>query len=672
MKWQKVVSLVFLMSAVVLFSSCSRQAANVRLSSVFGDHMVLQQKMPIPVWGTAEPGGTVRVSLGKQSKKTKVGKDGTWLVKLDPVPAGGPFTLAVAGKDTVTLHDVLVGEVWLASGQSNMEFPVAGSWAKVKNYKEELANANYPQIRLFKVKKTRAYKPMRKVASTGWQPCDSASVAGFSAVAYFFGRDLYRKLDVPIGLIESSWGGTTVEAWTSAEGLKPFPQFSKILGYLQKGGSVEDTIFSTYKKAMSQWDARVSTILDSLGISAHHFENPATDVSTWKTMKLPTFWEDAGLKNVDGVVWFRKEVNLPANWAGKDLTLSLGPINDRDVTWFNGVEVGSRPYVMLFRKYTIPGRLVKPGKNVIVVQDLDIGNKGGIYGRPEDLKLVLDKTDSISLAGNWLFKIDPVQVDVKKLPGQPGMPSFANIPTVLYNAMIAPLIPVAMRGAIWYQGESNANRAYEYRDLFKAMIRDWRTHWGEGDFPFYFVQLANFMKVKPRPAESTWAELREAQTQALSLPNTGMAVTIDIGDATNIHPTNKQEVGRRLALIARHNVYGDTSLVYSGPLYKSMKIEGNKIRLYFDFVDGGLEARGGLPLKGFAIAGADKKFHWAQAVIDGKTVVVSSPAVRAPVAVRYAWANNPVCNLYNKAGLPASPFRTDDWDGVTKGRVWTY
>ncbi len=672
MRWQKAVGLVLLFSLAVLFSSCSKPATHLKLSSVFGSHMVLQQKMPIPVWGTADPGGTVRVSLAGESRTAKVKKDGTWFVKLPPVAAGGPFTLAVAGKDTLKLEDILIGEVWLASGQSNMEFPVAGSWAKVKNYKQELAQAHYPQIRLFKVKKTRAYKPLLKVISTGWLPCDSSSVAGFSAVAYFFGRDLYWKLHVPIGLIESSWGGTTVEAWTSAEGLRPFPQFTQVLEFLQKGGSVDDSVFATYKKAMSQWDSRISTILDSLGISSHHFENPATNTSDWKTMKLPTFWEQAGYPNLDGVVWFRKEINLPANWAGKDLTLSLGPINDRDVTWFNGVRVGSRPYVMLFRKYTIPGKLVKPGKNVIVLQDLDIGNKGGIYGRPEDLKLVLDKTDSISLTGPWLFKIDPISIDVKKLPPQPGMPSLANIPTVLYNAMIAPLIPAAIRGAIWYQGESNAERAYEYRDLFKALITDWRRHWSEGNFPFYFVQLANYMKIRPQPEESAWAELREAQTMALALPNTGMAVTIDIGNPTDIHPRNKQEVGRRLALIARHNVYGDTSLVYSGPLYKSMEIEGNKIRLHFNFVDGGLEAKGGGPLKGFAIAGADKKFYWAKAVIEGKTVVVSSPAVPSPVAVRYAWADDPICNLYNKAGLPASPFRTDTWDGVTKGRVWKY
>ncbi len=672
MKGYKTAGVVLVYVAMVIFGGCAKPAAHIKLASIFGDHMVLQQKIPIPVWGTATPGGQVRVTLASQTRTTKTDKNGRWQVTFKPLSAGGPITLTVAGRDTIRLKDILVGEVWLASGQSNMEFPVAGSWAKTMHYREELAHANFPQIRLFKVEKTRAYKPLQNVRSTGWQLCDSASVAGFSAVAYFFGRDLYRKLHIPIGLVQSCWGGTTVEAWMSAEGLKPFPQFASALKLLALGKSSEDSILAAYKSDLTAWDKRVAAILDSVGITARHWENPATKTADWGEMTLPTFWERAGYPNVDGVVWFRKEVTLPANWAGKPLKLSLGPINDRDVTWFNGVKVGSRPYVMLFREYTIPGKLVKPGKNVIVVQDLDIGGKGGLYGRPENLKLVLDKTDSISLAGKWKFKIDPFQLQVKKLPRQPGFPSLANMPTVLYNAMISPLIPMAFRGAIWYQGESNADRAYEYRGLFKGLIHDWRRHWSEGDFPFYFVQLANFMKRRPEPGESSWAELREAQTMALSLPNTGMAVTIDIGDATNIHPTNKQEVGRRLSLIARHNVYGEKNLTFSGPLYHSMKIEGNKIRIYFDFVDGGLVSKGSKSVQGFAIAGKDRKFYWAQAKIEANSVVVSSPQVPRPVAVRYAWADNPACNLYNKVGLPASPFRTDRWDGITKGKVWKY
>jgi len=316
------------------------------------------------------------------------------------------------------------------------------------------------------------------------------------------------------------------------------------------------------------------------------------------------------------------------------------------------------------RFYDVPDSLVKAGRNVIAVQVLDIGNVGGLYGTARELNLSTAAHDSISLAGIWRYKTDPLPLDMSKLPPLPDIPSSANFPTVLFNGMISPLLPYGIRGAIWYQGESNAGRAYQYRDLFKMLIRDWRSHWGEGDFPFLFVQLANFMQPKPLPGDDAWAELREAQLMALSLPNTGMAVAIDIGDANDIHPKNKQEVGRRLALNALGLVYG-RDVEYSGPIYKSMRIEGNKIRLAFEHTDGGLTTPNNDKLTGFAVAGEDSIFTWAEADIDGDTVVVSSPYVANPVAVRYAWAANPVCNLYNKAGLPASPFRTDDWPGVT-------
>ena len=658
-------SLLVLLSLLFVFTACSffaEPASDVELPSLFSDNMVLQRDMPVPIWGTASPGGKVIVQMNGRTKKAVVQKDGRWKATLGKMAAGGPYELQVIGRDTTIFKNVMIGEVWLCSGQSNMEMPLAG-WGKVNNYEQEIAAADYPNIRLLQIEHTLATKPTSDVRSAGWKTCSPASVAGFSATAYFFGRHLVKNLNIPIGLIHSSWGGTVVEAWTSAATLKQHPDFAEIVQKIQNNEFDEQGFMAPYMEKAVQWAQEAEKQIAALGGYDHGWQNADFNDSAWPTMELPRLWETAGL-DVDGVVWFRKTVDLPAAWDGGDVTLSLGPINDCDITWFNGVKVGGTGHPLVPRFYKIPGSLVKAGPNVIVVQVLDIGNKGGLYGQPEQLSLTTASHDSISLAGTWRYKPDPLPIDLTKLPTLPDIPNTANRPTVLFNGMISPLIPYGIRGAIWYQGESNAGRAYQYRDLFKMLIRDWRSHWGV-DFPFLFVQLANFMQPKPLPGDDAWAELREAQLMALSLPNTGMAVAIDIGDAKDIHPKNKQEVGRRLALNALGLVYGK-DVVYSGPIYKSMSVEGNKIRLTFDHVDGGLTTPNNEKLTGFAVAGGDSIFTWADAEIDGETVVVSSPYVANPVAVRYAWAANPICNLYNKAGLPASPFRTDDWPGVTE------
>jgi sialate O-acetylesterase len=389
------------------------------------------------------------------------------------------------------------------------------------------------------------------------------------------------------------------------------------------------------------------------------------DMAEWKTMALPQLWENAGLPSLDGTVWFRKNLSLPETWAGKDLQLYVGKIDDADTTYFNGEKIGSRNVWNEVRKYAVPGRLVKAGKNTLTVRVLDWTIGGGIWDDPADLKLVLAGSDSLSLAGDWMYRVG---MDLNEVGPQPRNPEDPNYPTVLFNGMINPLIPYAIKGAIWYQGESNAGRAYQYRMLFPLMINDWRNRWQEGAFPFLFVQLASWQETLPAPNESDWAELREAQTMTmLNRPNTGMAVAIDIGDAKDIHPKNKQEVGRRLALNALKIAYGK-NVACSGPIYKSMKVKGNRLRIKFDHTDGGLVAKDSQALKGFAVAGADQVFRWAEAEIDGNEVVVWHKEIKNPVAVRYAWASNPVCNLYNGAGLPASPFRSDDWTGVTAGK----
>ena len=385
--------------------------------------------------------------------------------------------------------------------------------------------------------------------------------------------------------------------------------------------------------------------------------------SAWKTMKVPGLMQEQGLEGFNGIVWFRKTIDIPANWAGKELTLNVGVIDDNDFTYFNGVQVGHTEGWMAPRSYKIPKELVKGGKAVIAVRVMDTGGTGGINGSPESISLHRSETDAVQLAGDWKYQIS---LNIKDIPQMPvNTANEPNVPSFLFNAMLNPLIPFAIKGAIWYQGEANTGQAYQYRELMPLMIKDWRDRWGY-DFPFYMVQLASFTAQQTAPVDATWAELREAQTQTLHLGNTGMAVTIDIGDAFDIHPKNKQEVGRRLALAARAQTYGE-KIPYSGPMYDTYQIEGNKIRIYFKHTDGGLKTKNNEIPKGFTIAGVDHKFHWADAVIDGNSIVVSSPEVAFPIAVRYAWADNPICNLYNGADLPASPFRTDDWQGITYG-----
>jgi sialate O-acetylesterase len=490
--------------------------ADIRLPAVIGDNMVLQGGDTVPFWGWADPNEEIEIRLSWSAVRPQIqaDEDGKWMFRMAAPDFGGPYQMTFRGKNAITVKNILVGEVWVCSGQSNMAMQVRSA----ANAEQEIAAADYPKIRLFTVNRTVADTPQPDCQGS-WVECSPETVPGFSAVGYYFGRRLYKDLDLPIGLIHTSWGGTPAEAWASGAALKDNPEFAPILKRYEDAVSHYPQAMVQYKENLQKWE------------------------------------EDAKKAKAEGKA--------------------------------------------------APRRPSSP------------------YG-----------------------------------PGHPHSPSG------LYNAMIAPLIPYAIRGAIWYQGESNAGRAYQYRELFPAMIKSWWDTWGQNDFPFLFVQLANFMKVEDEPGDSAWAELREAQTMTLDLPNTGMAVIIDIGEADDIHPKDKQDVGERLALWALAKTYFK-DIVYSGPLYSFMNIRGNEIVLNFKYVDGGLVAKGGEPLKGFAIAGEDHKFVWADAKIEGETIVVSSDKVAKPVAVRYAWANNPVCNLYNQAGLPASPFRTDGWAGVT-------
>jgi sialate O-acetylesterase len=653
------------MKRVILFFfslSSASAFAKVELPALFSDNMVLQQQAAVPFWGKSTPNVSVSVlpSWAAQPVAAVADAHGRWRVSLATPAAGGPHTLTISDGEELTLRNVMVGEVWLCSGQSNMEMPIAG-WGKVNNYEQEIARASYPSIRLLQVEKQANVQPQPdlRVQGGGWQVCSPATVAEFSATAYFFGRDLHQNLNnVPVGLINASWGGTVAEAWTSAGSLESMPDFVEALAAMK--GKTNEELQEKYRNENERWLRQLALADGGLRDNVPLWAAPELDDSKWSSMLLPGLWEEKGLGNLDGVVWFRYTFDLPAGWKGKDLELSLAAIDDEDITCFNGVQVGATGGYNLPRRYRVSGKLVRQGRNVIAVRVMDGGGGGGLYGAAADMHLRLagsKKAQAISLAQAWKYK---VAVDLSSLPPRPQSPDNPNRPSVLFNAMLHPLVPFTIKGAIWYQGESNAGRAQQYRELLPLLIRDWRRQWGS-EFPFYFVQLASWLGTPSEPRVSAWAALREAQLNTLHVNSTGMAVAIDIGDVRDIHPKNKQDVGARLALLARANTYGQ-QLACSGPLYSGYRIEDDKIRISFAHAGGGLKAQRSNALKGFTIAGPDRKFHEAEVAIEGSEVVVRSPEVAFPVAVRYAWADSPAeANLCNAAGLPASPFRTDSF-----------
>ena len=709
--------LIPLLAALAIGGMTAARADEAKpfLHPLFTDDMVLQRGVADPIWGWTTPGNPVNVSLNGQATRVIAGPDGKWVAKIGPFKAGGPYTLTVKGPQSVTLKNILIGDVWLCSGQSNMEFGVGN----LTNAKEEIAGSAHPDIRLFTVARATSQTPLALPVGR-WQVCGPKTITegqwnGFSAVAYFFGRGLEKDLHVPIGLIHSSWGGTPAEAWTSAEALAPLPDFAPVVTAMQQARQDPNG----FGKTTDAWYARHDP-----GSKDKTWADVDLTTADWKPIQEPVAFQKSGIAELSGtndVVWLRREFDLPPAWSGKDLTLHLGPIDDRDTTYINGTAVGGLNDAVAPRDYKVPAALLKPGRNVLAVRVLDTGGAndiGGLTGNVDALRVeaVGDPTPAVSLAGPWLVKVGaPIPAD-DPAPIVPG--SDQNTPTILYDGMIAPLVPFGIKGAIWYQGESNAGRGKQYQALLPALIGDWRKRFGAGDFPFLVVQLANYdphLADHTQPGESGWAEVREAQLlTAEHLSRVGLAVTDDIGDPGDIHPKNKQEVGRRLALAAEAIAY-DKPVEYGGPLYQGMTVEGGKIRLKFTHLGGGLvanpldlgstlvksaeaakeapapvqaaktaEAVGAAKvvkaaeaanvtakspaektpekatekLLGFAVAGADGAFVWADARVDGDTIVVSSPTVPQPTDVRYGWADSPVCNLYNKAGLPAAPFRT--------------
>lgn len=619
--------------------------ADVTLPKILNDGMVLQRSKPISIWGWASAETSVQVQFAKEAPATAQVVNGRWQLTLKPRPAGGPYTLTVKGHNQLTLQDIYIGDVWLASGQSNMELPMR----RVKErFPEELETAKNSLIRLFTVPKKYEYQsPVEDVAGGQWQAVSPETIAQFSAVAYFFAKDIQARYDVPVGVIVSAYGGASAEGWMSQEALRAYPH------YFERTQQLADPVYlknalAEDERAYGQWFSSLDQ-RDAGLLAEKKWFDPNYDFNTWPTVVLPSYWEDAGVGNIDGSVWFQKEFLLPNSATGKEAKLVLGRLVDADTAYINGVKVGNTTYQYPPRRYPIPAELLRPGKNRITVRLVNTSGKGGfVADNPYAIEV---GGETISLTGAWHYKVGAVS---DPLP-EPKCNTYAN-PLGFYNAMLAPLLNLHIKGVIWYQGESNTGKPTEYQTLFPDLIRDWRQHWGIGDFPFIYVQLANFMDSQPQPVESKWAETRAAQTMALAEPNTAMAVAIDVGEWNDIHPLDKETVGKRLALAARKVAYGEKKLVASGPMVRSVSLSKHRAVLRFDSVGGGLTAKGDA-LQGFAVADKTGDFVWANAKIKGKTVIVWSDSVNNPVRVRYAWADNPdKANLYNREGLPAVPF----------------
>jgi len=634
-----------------MLSITSTLPGQVKLPGLIRDSMVIQRDTELKIWGRAGAGEQVNVKFRGKSYQTKTGPDGKWFIWLPPMKAGGPYIMEITASNKIVINNILIGDVWLCSGQSNM---VHYMDLHKERYAEEIARANYTEIRQFLIPtRTNLVEPVDDMTSGHWKSANPEDVKRFSVVAYFFALKIYEIYHIPIGLINASVGGTPIEAWTSEKGLKEFPE---ILNTIQKN---KDTAYvnSINRAAMAELRERNREEEKDKGLTgAVNWYDTTYTPKNWHNINIPGYWEDQGIKDLEGVVWYRNEIEIPASMTNVPATIALGRIVNADYLYINGKLAGNTTYQYPQRRYTVPPGVLKPGRNIFVIRVINHSGKGGFV--PDKPYYLSAAGQTIDLKGYWQYKVGEVFCDDRNITG--GI-SVQNQPTALFNAMIAPMTDYAIKGILWYQGESNAGRPEEYKRLLPALISDWRNQWAQGDIPFLYVQLPNYMDVSYLPEESNWALLREVQLKALDLPNTGMAVTIDLGEWNDIHPGNKKPVGERLALLARKVAYGEQDVVYSGPIYKSSGIEGNKIIITFSNVGSGLISGDGEDLKHFAIAGPDKKFRWGRAIIKNNTIVVWNDNIPDPAYVRYAWADNPeFANLYNKEGLPASPFRTDE------------
>ncbi|AVR44648.1 sialate O-acetylesterase [Christiangramia fulva] len=619
--------------------------AQVRLPRLVSDGMVLQRNSNVNVWGWASKGEPVSIHFLQKTYTTTADQNGDWSMTISGLKAGGPFEMNIKGKNEIVLKDIYVGDVWLASGQSNMELPMSRVEPR---YEDEIATASNNELRFFEVPKTYDFNEVHQDLESGhWAPVSQENIRELSAVAYFFAKNLYPRYQIPIGIINSSLGGSPVESWISEEALKKFPApYEEFQRFQNK--SYRDSIAESDARRMHQWYEQLQE--KDKGVR-EGWSNGTTKTNNWDTMKIPGYWA-SGLGNKNGSVWFQRQVEIPKDLEGEPVKLLLGRIVDADSVFVNGTYVGNTTYQYPPRRYQIPSGVLNAGENTFTIRVINESGQGG-FVPDKPYKLVFPNRE-IDLKGPWKYQLGGAMPALQS-------PTFIRWkPVGLYNAMINPITPYTMKGVIWYQGESNTGNPGQYKELFTTMIKDWRQKFRQEDLPFLFVQLANFMESKDTPQDSNWARLREAQAQTLSVPNTGMAVTIDVGEWNDIHPLNKKAVGDRLAQAARKVAYNE-DVVPGGPLYKSSRVSGDSIVISFNNTAEGLKTKG-KTLQGFAIAGKDHEFVWATAEIQGDQVVVYSPEVKDPVAVRYGWDDNPdTANLYNSEGLPASPFRTDNW-----------
>ncbi len=643
---------------LIALSLPSLVVGQIEIPKIFESNMVLPRDRSIPIEGSASPLETLSVSIADQSHTVKVGKNGKFKVTLDPLSAGGPYTLTFKGKETKVLTNVLIGDLWLCAGQSNMQFTL-----NMLGYKEkDSSRVVQPKLRLCSIGVDIDYLPRNEVVSATWTETNLETIGNFSAVGYFFGRELVERQDVPIGLISSNMGATAIETWMSMGALEKMSQFDEVTGPIKKTDKDFATLDKDFKTYRKQWDRKY--YLKGPGLDGKWYDNDFDD-SDWETVDLPAFWEDFGFPDHDGSFWFRRTFDLDSSQLKSDLQLHLNQIDDYDITWVNGHKVGETFGNSNFRNYTVPKAFLRAKGNTIAIRVFDVGGKGGIYtsafwGNP-------------ILVGKWKYKKGRV-INAKKFP-RPEVPngSMFSHPLLLYNGSIAPLEKLSITGVIWYQGESNENRGVEYEQLLEGMIVDWREKWKNPEMPFFVVQLANYKAEDSIPGNSKWAEIRESQMNATKLRNVDIATAIDIGDANDIHPHNKLEVGRRLALLAMHHDYG--APMRKGPKYLSQTIDGKTIRIKFDIYQSALKNLDKYGyLRGFSIAGENGKFRWAKAYISGTDeVTVYADGLDQPKYVRYAWSDNPgTLDLVNKIDLPAFPFRTDDFELSTAQEKYKY
>lgn len=663
----KVFKLIFLL---LLFISCDL-SAQIRLPKLVADNMVLQRDQPFTIWGWAAPNEKITAALKKKNYSAVTASDGRWKIQLPAQSAGSGYEMVLKGKNEIRIKNIAFGDVWLCSGQSNMVI----NMERVKErFPDDIASANYPDIRNFFVQTLTDLKgPKDDFPAGEWKTVNPKDVLTMGAVTYFFARDLYDQYKVPIGIINSSVGGTPIEAWISEGGYKDFTDIQKTIS------QNKDTAYvSSLNRSFSNGGRRQSQNPD-LG-QTEHWESNDYQPKGWRNFNIPGYWEDQGLKDLNGVVWFRREFEIPESWVGKPVKLYMGRIIDADEMYVNGKRIGGTGYQYPPRRYEIPAGLLKAGKNTFVIRVTNLAGKGGFV--PDKPYFMTASDQQIDLKGTWQYKVGQVYPFGMASTGFTAPFVAQNQPTALYNAMVAPVLPMKVKGFIWYQGESNVTNAQAYYKLMPALINDWRKLWSDNNLPFLVVQLPNFQDIDYTPAESNLAVLREAQNQALLLKNTAVTVTLDLGEWNDIHPLNKKDIGKRLALSARNLAYNDKAVVYSGPRLKSQSISDNKILLTFENVAEGIKSKDGEELRWFAVADYDKRFVWAKAKILRKDQIeVSSEAVKNPKYVRYGWQDNPEgINFYNSEGLPASPFRTDGemldeskpWKGKKAAVVLTY